>query len=322
MLLSGSSYESIRGMYLDDVVIDEGADINPDAWQSVIRPALADRLGSATFIGTPKGMENLLADLYHSVPDLGPEWSRTLLTHSDTGVIIPSEIEAMRREMTPGKFDQELNCSFHAALEGAYWAKEMQDMEVDGRIRNVPWDKNLPVHTSWDLGWRNCTIVWYWQVIAGEMRAIRCEEYQFTPMPDIIHDVKSHPYNYGFHIGPHDLGKHELGSGQTIKEIGWTHGIAFTECPKISKMDGISAVQAALPRVYMDRELCKSGIIACRQYRSEYDPFKRVYSHEPLHDWCSDYADSVRYFMVYMRGGSRQMGFQTPDFSQRDRAAV
>ena len=54
-LYSGEAYERLRGIYLDGCVIDEFADIDPQAWHAVIRPCLSDYQGWATFIGTPKG---------------------------------------------------------------------------------------------------------------------------------------------------------------------------------------------------------------------------------------------------------------------------
>jgi hypothetical protein len=47
--------DALRGGYLDDATLDEYADMHPGVWGSIIRPMLADRQGSATFIGTPKG---------------------------------------------------------------------------------------------------------------------------------------------------------------------------------------------------------------------------------------------------------------------------
>ena len=54
-LFGADNADSLRGMYFDDVVLDEYADMHPGVWPLVIRPALADRKGSALFIGTPKG---------------------------------------------------------------------------------------------------------------------------------------------------------------------------------------------------------------------------------------------------------------------------
>ena len=322
-LLSGESYESLRGMYLDDCVIDESADINPIAWSQVIRPALSDRIGSCTFIGTPKGRNNLLSDLYHKVPELGDEWSRQLLTYRDTGIIDPGEIEALRQELTEAEFQQELECSFLAAVQGSYWSKEINELESSDHIKQVMYDPTLPVHTSWDLGWRDSMIVWFFQLAGGEIRVIDLLSTQFTSLPDVIGEVKMKGYQYARHIAPHDISVHELGSGQSRFEIAQKLGITFDICPKIPVIDGIKAVQAMLPRCYIDRAKCSKGIDALRQYRSEYDPLKRVYSKNPLHDWCSDYADAFRYFVVFMDGGSRQLNFDSVlDYGERDRAAI
>ena len=54
-LYGADNLTSIRGIYLDGVVIDEIGDVHPSLFTEVIRPALSDRLGWALFIGTPKG---------------------------------------------------------------------------------------------------------------------------------------------------------------------------------------------------------------------------------------------------------------------------
>jgi phage terminase large subunit len=53
------NYDRLRGGYLDGAMIDEAGDIDPRAWDEVIRPALSDRKGWATFIGTPKGSQHI-----------------------------------------------------------------------------------------------------------------------------------------------------------------------------------------------------------------------------------------------------------------------
>jgi len=63
-LFGADNYDSMRGLYFDAVVLDEPADFPMNAWQTVIRPALADRKGRATFIGTPKG-KNEFWETYH-----------------------------------------------------------------------------------------------------------------------------------------------------------------------------------------------------------------------------------------------------------------
>ncbi len=322
MLLSGENFESIRGSYLDDVVIDEAADINPIAWSQVIRPALSDRKGKAIFSGTPKGRNNLLADMYSGVPDYGEDWSRHLLTWKDTGIIDPDEIEALRREMSEDEFAQEYECSWLAAIQGAYYARQINSLDDKGQIRSVEYVDTMPVHTAWDLGWRDSTVVWFFQMIAGEIRIIDLLYVNNMKFPDIIANVKARGYQFGIHIGPHDLGQHELGSGQTRQEIAMNLGFHFDVCPKISVIDGIQAVQAAIPHMWFDRIKTKFGVDALRQYRSKYDALNRVHSKNPLHDWTADFADALRYLVVYMDGGQRTFNYAPLDYSKRDKRKV
>lgn len=107
--------DSLRGIYLDGVVIDEVADMKPQTWFEVLRPALADRGGWALFIGTVKGM-NLLSEVYlRALKD--PTWATGLYTVYDTDALDPREIEDAKRTMTPAQFAQEFMCDFGAGVE-------------------------------------------------------------------------------------------------------------------------------------------------------------------------------------------------------------
>ncbi len=86
----------------------------------------------------------------------------------------------------------------------------------------------------------------------------------------------------------------------------------------MSVQEGIDAVRTMLPRIWFDRENCADGIEALKQYRTEYNDKRQVYSDRPLHDWSSDYADSVRYFAITHH--RRQLDWlRTKDYSQLDK---
>jgi len=93
-LYGADNYDRMRGIYLDDVVMDEVGDMDPRAWSEVIRPALADRQGKATFIGTPKG-RNGFYEIVERAKD-NPDWYLSILRASETGLIPPGELEALR----------------------------------------------------------------------------------------------------------------------------------------------------------------------------------------------------------------------------------
>jgi len=306
-LLGADNPDALRGIYLDAVVLDEVAQMAPRTWGEVIRPALSDlnREGLAVMIGTPFGMANEFHRFYTLAADT-PGWMRSMLTVNDTGAISPSEIEALKRETRPEEYEQEYLCSFSAAVRGAFYAAEMALADRQKRITRVPHDRLLPVHTSWDLGVANRTVVWFWQVVGAEIRAIGCKAYSGTGLPEIAADLGTLGYSWGTHYAPHDSRVRELGSGKSRLEIAHSLGLKWTVVPEVGLQSGIEATRAMLGRVWFDAEACADGIEALRLYRTEWDDELRVFSKKPLHDWTSDYADSVRMFAVGSQG--RQPG--------------
>ena len=158
-LYGADNPDSLRGLYLDGVVLDEYAQMSPRVWSEVIRPTLTDREGWAVFIGTPRG-HNQFYDLYQEAGQrIG--WVRELFRASETGILPKEELEAARREMTPEEYDQEFECSWQAAIRGAYYGRLMAKAEAEGRITRVPHDPALQVETWWDLGVGDATAIWF-----------------------------------------------------------------------------------------------------------------------------------------------------------------
>lgn len=114
-LFGADNPDALRGLYFDGIVLDEVADMKPNVWGEIIRPALTDRGGWALFIGTPKGL-NLFSELYHAAL-LDPDWYADLRRASDTQVIPKEELEAAKRQMTANQYSQEMECDFAAAVD-------------------------------------------------------------------------------------------------------------------------------------------------------------------------------------------------------------
>lgn len=109
-LFGADNPDALRGLYIDGVVLDEPADIAPNLWPEVLRPALADRQGWATFIGTPKGRDAFYAVWRFAERD--PTWYPLLLKASKTGVIPEAELAAARAMMSESQYAREFECSF------------------------------------------------------------------------------------------------------------------------------------------------------------------------------------------------------------------
>lgn len=105
--------DSMRGIYLDGVILDEYAQMKTEVWGEIIQPALSDHKGWAVFIGTPKG-QNAFYEMYLKACK-EPDWFSCLYTVDETGIIDPEELASMKRNMTPTEIRQELYCDFAAS---------------------------------------------------------------------------------------------------------------------------------------------------------------------------------------------------------------
>ncbi len=107
--------DTLRGMDLWYVVMDEYADMKPIVWEQVIRAALSRHKGRALFIGTPKG-RNHFYDLYQiGVQGKDDEWKSWLFYTADNELIDPAEIEAAKRTLSTFAFRQEYLADFDNA---------------------------------------------------------------------------------------------------------------------------------------------------------------------------------------------------------------
>jgi hypothetical protein len=294
-LYGADNYDRMRGIYLDGVVLDEFADMDPRAWSEVIRPALADRGGWATFIGTPKG-RNAFYDLYERA-QTDPTWMALRLKASATGLIPPGELQALRAELTEDEYLREFETSFDAAIQGAYYAQQLAQAEAAGRIGRVPYDPAAEVHCAFDLGIQDATAIWLAQFIGREIRLIDYIENNGVALDWYARELKQKPYAYAPLILPHDAMARELGTGKSRADMLRSLKFNVRIAPRLPVADGIEAVRRMLPRCWIDKDACHAGLTALRDYREKTD-LKRKISYGPLHDWTSHGADALRYLMT------------------------
>ncbi len=115
-LYGADNPDALRGIYLDGVVLDEVSNLSKDLWDSVIRPALADRLGWGLLMGTPAGI-NLLSEVYFKARD-HEDWYSACFTVYQTNALDSKEVEDMRNGgMTTTAFAREMLCDFSASVD-------------------------------------------------------------------------------------------------------------------------------------------------------------------------------------------------------------
>ena len=301
-LFGADNPDSLRGNFLDGVVLDEMADMKPSLWGEIIRPLLADRLGWATFIGTPKG-HNAFYDIYNEATKK-PNWYTKVLRADQTNLLPQSELDDAKASMSDNQYEQEFLCSFEAAILGAYYGQEMRRLTDLERITSIDYDPMFPCHTAWDLGFNDSTSIWWFQVVYGEIRVLDHHSSNGQAIPYytglLAQKEDEFGYKYGFHYLPHDARAKTLASGgkSIIEQISAKIDIKHLKIvPNLSLQDGIQATRLALTRAWFDNR-CEEGIECLRQYQREWDDDKKVFRDRPKHDWTSHSADAFRYLSI------------------------
>lgn len=315
--LGSDNFQSAIGSTPAGIVYSEWAQANPSA-RGYLRPILTENNGWQVYITTPRGKNHAYSTFKAAQSD--PSAFAERLTVHDTGILTPGQlkVELMEYVSTYGEdmglalYEQEYECSFDAAILGAYYGPELTKVDREGRILALEYDASTiphtktpmwPVHTAWDLGYDDDTAIWFFQVVGGEVRVL---EYYYNSGKDIDHYadfIESRPYHYGKHWIPHDAKAKTLAArGKSIEEqlanrFGWA---SIRIVPNMSVQDGIQAARQMFPRVYFDAG-CEDGIEALRQYHREWDDDKKMFKDAPCHDWTSHAADAFRYMAIAWR---------------------
>jgi hypothetical protein len=289
------------------IIFSEYALANPSAW-GFYRPILEENNGWAAWISTPRGRNHLL-QLYQYASRT-PGWFAELLTADDTRALSPEALAETLDEYIAlygqdagrAMYDQELFCSFNAAILGAFYAVEMRQVREEGRICHCEALGDRPVHRAWDLGVGDDTSIWWFQAQGAQLvildhyaaSGVGLEHYAEV----IERKAKEHGWASGTDYVPHDAKVKEWGSGRTRVETMAAIGLAPMLVPLASLDDGINAVRRVLPLCVFHPRCEEGGISALEQYRREWDDDKKSFRASAVHDWTSHPADAFRYLAM------------------------
>ena len=143
-LRSADNFDALRGGKYDFIVIDEAADINPQAWYSVLRPTLSDTGGHGLFIGSPKG-RNWFYDLWLQ-GGAQADWASFQYTTLEGGNVPPEEVEAAKRDLDPRTFEQEYLAQFVNYAGVIFYAFGEDNIQAHPGI-----DEHTPIHCGIDF---------------------------------------------------------------------------------------------------------------------------------------------------------------------------
>ena len=138
------SYDSLRGVGLDYLVMDEFADIASEAWYEVLRATLSDRKGGAMFTGTPRGYGNWAYDLYCK-GGVDKDWESFQFTTLDGGQVDKNEVESAKSDLDERTFRQEYLATFETYAGSIYY-----NFEREENVKVLK-DNNTTLHIGMDF---------------------------------------------------------------------------------------------------------------------------------------------------------------------------
>jgi len=209
----------------------------------------------------------------------------------------PAVLEEERQTMLardPVEYEHVWEGRPRTVVAGAIYATEVTGMIESRRVRRVPYDPRLLVHTIWDLGWNDQTSIIFAQRLHSEVSIIDYEEESFLRYDQWAKRLKDKDYVYGSHWLPHDGGhKTQAGKGisaqDTLKRL---LGMKPKLIPKPAvKEDTIKAARMLFPRVYMDEDKAARLLLCLKRYRRGV-PESTGEPGKPLHDEYSHGADT------------------------------
>ena len=190
--------------------------------------------------------------------------------------------------------------AFEAAIEGAYFANEMAQAEMEGRVKELPLEKGCKVNTEWDLGQNDEMVILWSQEVGGYRHYIDAyanSGYGLAHYAQVLQEKqKDRGFAYGEHYWPHDGSVRILDeAGRERREVMRDLGYSVNITPRPRDInDSIEKCRNMLGRCKFDAARCAELVKALKNYRKEWDEDRAVHKDKPLHDWASHWADALR----------------------------
>lgn len=306
-LIGSDRYNGLVGAGVAGVVFSEWALANPSAW-GYIRPMVEENGGWAVFITTPRGRNH--AKAMFDMAKKNERWFAEISTVVDTGALNQEQLDEALAEYGAlygedagrAHFEQEYYCSFNAAILGAFYAREITKLRNSGRIKDFEPFPDEPVHRAWDIGVKDDTSIWWFQIIGDTPYILDCYTNHGAGVEHYAQVCRDRAWGpSGDDFVPHDAKVREWGSDRTRIEAMIVHGLKPRGVMQHSKVDGISAARITINKAIFHPRTEEVGIAALEQYRREWDDERKTFAANEFRDWTTHLSDAYRYLSMAWR---------------------
>lgn len=308
-LYGADNYDALRGIYLDGAVVDEPADMAPEVWTDLLRPALSDRLGWCVWIGTPKG-RNAFFRLYDkAVSD--PDYYTMILPATKSGILPQTELDSALKAMGKESYEREFECSFNAAIPGAIYGDLMAQLRANAQIQDYAHNPDYPLITSWDVGDSDYCVQWLLQLEGRHINVLDFHSMSGKGPGFYAAKMKEWEREYKMpiskHYLPHDAENVVRGSSwkRDLEDAGMKD---IKIVPRIDWVwEGINEMRSLLPRCYFHKTKCSrvqgpegrpipTGLDCMEFYSKKEVNENNTIQEKPEHNEFSHGADGLRTF--------------------------
>ena len=209
----------------------------------------------------------------------------------------PAVLEEERRKSQardPDSYEHIWEGKPRRVAEGAIYRHEVDSVYLDGRVRDVPYDPLLPVHTVWDLGWNDAMTIGFVQKTHMDIRIIDYIEDSNRTLDWYINQLDKKPYRYGTDFIPHDGRQRNYQTGKSTEELLSAMNRKVEVLPQASIEEGIKAARLAWPKCYFDKAKTVRLLECLKRYRRDINERTNEPA-GPRHDEYSHGADMFRY---------------------------
>lgn len=287
------SIKSFEG--IDNVWIEEGQTISKKSLDILIPTIRKD--GSRIIITFNPELDS--DEVYKRYVTNPPDNCISMEVNWSDNPWFPKVLDEERQQCklrAPDDYDTIWEGKCRPTVQGAIYANEIRQLIEQKRVRNVPYDPMLLVHTVWDLGWNDKMTISCVQRAASEIRVIKYIEDSHRTLDSYIKDLKQNDWNWGHDWIPHDGRTKNFQTGISTEEMLKKLGRSPMIVPNIGIEEGIKLARMTLPRMYID-ESCSELVEHWKRYRRQINQ-QTNQPGAPLHDEHSHAADNLRYIAV------------------------
>jgi hypothetical protein len=205
--------------------------------------------------------------------------------------------------------------AFASSQEGYWYSSYIKDLYDSGRVCNISYDRALPVHTAWDLGQRDKTAIWFFQVNrSDDINIIDFWQKENTSLDQISIMLKDKGYNYGTHLWPFDANARDRG-GITFVDQARPLGLRGVIIEPHTLLQGTNLVKTTLSKCWFDKKRCQEGLNMLENYKKKWSSSFGGWTSDPVHDSCSHASDAFRYLCAGIKKVVSASGSVENDFN-------